>query len=133
MRREYGDEDASLVAMGGEAGVKKLVDHFYDAMESDPVAHRVRALHPPDLALSRQKLTAFLTGWLGGPARYNERWGVIRIPPAHAHLPIRVAERDAWLVCMRQAVDQMELADDFRAYFMDQIARPASRCVNRDD
>lgn len=129
---EYGYEDTSLRAMGGEPGVKKLVDFFYNAMESTPGAARIRELHPRDLELTREKLTAFLTGWLGGPSRYNERWGVIRIPSFHAHLPIRPAERDAWLDCMRQAVDQMELADDFRDYFMHEIARPADRCVNLD-
>ena len=130
---EYGHEDSSLKAMGGESAVKELVDHFYDAMESDPGARDIRALHPADLALAREKLTAFLTGWLGGPKRYNERWGVIRIPPAHAHIPIRPADRDAWLVCMQWAVDQMDIAEDFRAYFMREIARPAERCVNRED
>jgi len=129
---KYGDQDTSLLAMGGEAGVKKLVDHFYDAMESTPGASQVRRLHPKDLGLSREKLTAFLTGWLGGPPRYNERWGVIHIPAFHARLPIRRAERDAWLDCMRQAVDQMELDGHFREYFMREIARPADRCVNLD-
>jgi hemoglobin len=130
---KFGDKDISLSAMGGEAGVKKLVDYFYDAMEHTPGASQIRKLHPKDLGLSREKLTAFLTGWLGGPPRYNERWGVIHIPAFHAHLPIRPAERDAWLECMRQAINQMELADDFRDYFMHQIARPADRCVNLAD
>lgn len=129
---EYGYEDTSLRAMGGEPGVKQLVGHFYDAMESNPQAQRVRELHPADLGLSREKLTAFLTGWLGGPPRYNERWGVIRIPHFHAHLPISPLERDAWLACMQQATDQMDLDGEFRNYFMQEIARPADRCVNRE-
>ncbi len=43
---KYGDQDTSLLAMGGAAGVKKLVDHFYDAMENTPGASQVRRLHP---------------------------------------------------------------------------------------
>jgi hemoglobin len=128
---EYGYEDTSFRTMGGEVEVRRLVDYFYDAMQTIPEASTIRNLHPPDLALSREKLTAFLTGWLGGPPRYNERFGVIRIPSAHAHLPIGVEERDAWLRCMQTAVDQMDVPDDFRAYFMREIARPAARCVNR--
>ena len=128
---EYGYEDTSFRAMGGEPGIRRLVDLFYDAMETLPEASTIRRLHPPDLALARDKLTAFLTGWLGGPNRYNELFGSIRIPPAHAHLPIRAEDRDSWLRCMQVAVDQMDVPDDFRAYFMREIARPADRCVNR--
>jgi hemoglobin len=129
---EYGYQDTSLRTMGGEPAIRKLVDHFYDAMETLPEARHIRSLHPPDLMLSREKLTAFLTGWLGGPKRYSERWGPIRIPAAHAHVPITRADRDAWLACMQIAIDQMDVPDDFRAYFMREIARPADRCVNRD-
>ena len=128
---EYGFEDASFLAMGGEPGIRRLVDPFYDAMEALPEASVVRGLHPPALALSRDKLTAFLTGWLGGPHRYNEKFGVIRIPSAHAHLPIRAEERDNGLRCMQAAVDQVDIADEFRVYFMQEIARPAIRCINR--
>jgi hemoglobin len=127
----YGTEDSSLRAMGGEAGVRELVDHFYDAMETLPQAETIRALHPEELALSREKLAAFLTGWLGGPRRYNQRWGPIRIPSAHAHVPIRPIDRDAWLLCMNRAIEQMPVAASFRAYFMREVARPADRCVNR--
>lgn len=126
---EYGYQDTSLRAMGGEAGVRRLVDAFYDAMETLEEARTIRAMHPPDLALSRDKLAAFLVGWLGGPKRYREQWGPIRIPPAHAHLPIGPAERDAWLACMQIAVDSVELEDSFRAYFMREIRVPAQRIV----
>ncbi len=128
---DYGYEDTSLKAMGGEPGVRKLVDLFYDEMERLPEARTIREMHPRDLSISRDKLAAFLTGWLGGPKRYREHWGPIRIPAAHAHLKIGAAERDAWLLCMQRAVDQMPLADDFRAYFMREIAVPANRAMTR--
>lgn len=128
---DYGFEDTSLKAMGGEQGVRKLVDLFYDAMETRPDAQTIREMHPGDLSLSRDKLAAFLTGWLGGPKRFRERWGPIRIPPAHAHLAIGTSERDAWLACMQEAVDAMEVAEDFRAYFMREIAVPANRVMTR--
>jgi len=129
---EYGYEDTSLQAMGGEQGVRRLVDLFYDAMATRPAAATIREMHPGDLSLSRDKLAAFLTGWLGGPKRYRERWGPIRIPPAHAHLSIGAQERDAWLDCMQVAVDAMDVSDDFRAYFMREIAVPANRVMTRE-
>ena len=120
------------MAMGGEAGLRVLVDRFYDAMETLPEASTIRGMHSGDLSLSRDKLAAFLTGWLGGPKRYSERWGPIRIPPAHAHLSIGTAERDAWLQCMQQAIDSMPITDGFRAYFMREIAVPANRVMTRE-
>jgi len=128
---DYGYEDTSFRTMGGEPGIRRLVDYFYDAMQTLPEASVIRSLHPPDLALSRDKLTAFLTGWLGGPLRYNERFGSIRIPSAHAHVPIGAEERDSWLRCMQIAIERVDLPDDFRSYFMREIARPADHCVNR--
>lgn len=116
--------------MGGEEGVRKLVDHFYDAMQGLPQAQTVLEMHPADLTLSREKLAAFLTGWLGGPKRYHEKWGPIWIPPAHAHLKIGPAERDSWLLCMQHAIDAMDVAPDFKAHFMKAIAVPAGLVVN---
>lgn len=125
----YGVEDNSLRAMGGESGVAELVDRFYDAMQQMPRAARILAMHPQPLDESRAKLTAFLTGWLGGPKRYSERWGSIRIPQAHRHLPITHEDARAWLECMQQAADAMTIHPEFRTYFMQAIAVPAARVV----
>ncbi len=128
MTDRFGEGDASLVAMGGEAGVAALVDAFYDNMETLPEARTVKEMHP-DLALAREKLKVFLVGWLGGPKRYAQRWGKIRIPHAHAHLPIGPAEHDQWLLCMDRAIDGMPVSVAFRSYFKEQIRVPASRVL----
>ncbi len=128
----YGTDDASYQAAGEFEGLVKLVDHFYDAMEQLPVAQDIRAMHPEDLTESRDKLACFLSGWLGGPKRYSAKYGSIRIPRAHAHLPIGSAERDAWLACMEDALTHMDYADDFKKYLMEQLFVPAERCRTRD-
>lgn len=127
----YGNGDASLLAMGGPPGVRKLVDTFYDVMSAREDARGIRSMHPEDLTLSREKLAVFLVGWLGGPKRYRERFGPIRIPQAHAHLPIGENERDVWLACMQEAINAMPVEPSFKHYFMRVIAVPASRCVNQ--
>ncbi|MGE0486038.1 MAG: group II truncated hemoglobin [Gammaproteobacteria bacterium] len=123
----YGEDDASFQAAGGETGLRRLVDDFYDIMDSLPVAARIRAMHPDDLAVSRDKLARFLCGWLGGPNRYNEKYGSITIPGAHRHLDIREAERDAWLVCMKLAIDRQDWAADFKDYLLRALVVPAER------
>jgi hemoglobin len=129
---DYGQGEASFTAAGGFDGIKQLVDAFYDAMETLPQAKNVRNMHSPDLTESRDKLTRFLTGWLGGPKLFSEKYGPIRIPVAHRHLDIGPAERDAWLACMQIAVNTQPYPQDFRDYLMAQLYVPAERSRNKD-
>ncbi|MGZ6360052.1 MAG: group II truncated hemoglobin, partial [Bdellovibrionota bacterium] len=102
---EYGFQDTSFQAAGGEEGLRRLVDQFYLEMDHLAEAKGIRAMHQQDLDEVRDKLTRFLCGWLGGPKRYQEKYGPISIPSAHAPFPIGSEERDAWLLCMQRAVD----------------------------
>lgn len=93
--------------IGGEATVRNLVDRFYDLMELEEHAVGIRSLHPSTLDGSRQKLFEFLSGWLGGPSLYIEKYGHPRMRARHLPFAIGEAERDAWLACMRQALDEV--------------------------
>jgi hemoglobin len=90
--------------LGGDAGLRRLVDAFYDHMHDDPAYAGIRALHPELLHGSRDKLYWFLSGWLGGPPLYFEKRGDPRLRARHLPFAIGVAERDQWLACMRQAL-----------------------------
>lgn len=125
--RAYGDGDATFQACGGEEGIRRLVESFYRVMDTLPEAQRIRRMHPSDLQLSIDKLVTFLCGWTGGPKRYAERFGPIRIPQAHRHLDIEEGERDAWLVCMERALEEQPLPDDLKRYLLEQLFVPAER------
>ena len=129
---QYGQHDHSFQTAGGYEGIKRLVDDFYDAMDTLPEARTVRDMHNIDLTESRDKLTRFLTGWLGGPKLFSETYGPIRIPVAHRHLSIGSKERDIWLACMQVAVDKQDFPQDFRDYLMAQLYIPAERSRNKD-
>ncbi len=58
----YGTGDASFQAAGGEAGLRRLVDNFFDRMGSDERFATIYALHPEDKTVSRDKLARFLCG-----------------------------------------------------------------------
>ncbi len=92
--------------LGGEPGVRALVDRFYDLMDLEPAYAGIRALHPADLDGSRDKLFWFLCGWLGGPNHYIERFGHPRLRARHLPYAIGIAERDQWMACMVQAMDE---------------------------
>jgi hemoglobin len=93
--------------MGGETVTRKLVDRFYDLMDTKLEAVGIRALHPMDLTESRNKLFWFLVGWSGGPPMYIERFGHPRLRARHLPFPIGESERDQWLICMNQALEEV--------------------------
>lgn len=93
--------------LGGEVGVRALVDAFYDRMDLEEAFRGIRKLHHDTLDGSRDKLAWFLTGWLGGPQRYVERFGHPMLRARHLPFAIANAERDAWLACMRLALDDV--------------------------
>ncbi|MEQ1440516.1 group II truncated hemoglobin [Fontimonas sp. SYSU GA230001] len=99
-------------ALGGESGVRALVDAFYDRMDAAPAYAGLRALHPADLSGSRDKLHWFLCGWSGGPQHYVERFGHPRLRARHLPFAIGESERDQWLACMADAMRTRALAPD---------------------
>ncbi len=123
----YGEGDATYRACGGEAGIRKLVDAFYDHMDRDAAYATIRSMHPSDLTVSRDKLSRFLCAWTGGPKLFSEKYGAISIPRVHAHLPITEVERDLWLGAMAAALTEQPYPADLILYLQQQLAVPAER------
>ena len=92
--------------IGGDAAVRALVDRFYDLMDLEPGYAELRAVHPSTLDGSRDKLYWFLSGWLGGPNHYIERFGHPRLRARHLPFKIGIRERDQWMACMLQAMQE---------------------------
>lgn len=125
----YGTGDATFQAAGGEEGIRRLVDRFYDIMASDPKFATIWSWHPTDHEMSRDKLARFLCAWMGGPRRFSEKYGPISIPQAHRHLPVTSAEQDQWLTCMAQALAEQDYPQALVDYLLEQLAVPAGRIV----
>ena len=101
--------------IGGEDAIRRLVDRFYALMDALPEARTIRALHAADLSLAKERLFMFLSGWLGGPPLYAERFGHPRLRQKHQAFPIGNAERDAWMLCMTRALDEVVPDNELRA------------------
>jgi hemoglobin len=118
---------------GGDAGVRRLVDRFYDLMDELPEAYGIRKFHPEDLSGSRDKLYWFLSGWLGGPQHYVERFGHPFLRARHLPFTIGAAERDQWLMCMRQAVEEQIHEGPFRDKLWEAIISLADHMRNKSE
>ena len=124
-------QDTPYALLGGAAAVRALVDRFYDLMELEPAYAGIRKLHQPDLAHARDKLYWFLSGWLGGPDMYIERFGHPRLRARHLPFPIGESERDQWMACMQQALTEQGVAEPLRARLLQAFFGTADWMRNR--
>ena len=99
--------DTPFEWIGGEEKVRALVERFYDLMDLEPRYAALRAAHGSTLDSAREKLFWFLSGWLGGPQHYTGRFGHPRLRMRHLPFSIGVLERDQWLACMDQAMQEV--------------------------
>ena len=120
-------------AIGGEPAVRRLVDTFYDYMDELPEARHVRAMHARDLRASREKLFLFLSGWLGGPNLYVEKYGHPMLRRRHLPFSIGVRERDQWMFCMRKALDDMPIDDGLRERLVTAFMATADHMRNQPE
>jgi len=102
-------ENTHYERLGGEKSVRELVDRFYDLMDSRPDTGELRKMHAPDLSDARSKLFMFLSGWLGGPSLYIEKFGHPRLRQRHMPFAIGERERDQWMLCIDQAMQDMDI------------------------
>src|SRR6187397_2848750 len=103
-------EVAAVVSMfervGGAPTIDRLVESFYARMDSLPEAEVIRAMHAPDLGPTKDVLKRYLGEWMGGPKHYSAERGHPRLRQRHMGFAIGDAERDAWLLCMRGALEE---------------------------
>jgi len=120
------------VRLGGAEAVRALVDRFYDLMDLEAAYADLRRVHGSDLGAARDKLTWFLSGWLGGPDLYIERFGHPRLRARHLPFSIGVVERDQWLACMNQAMEEEGVDEDLRVRLVQAFFQTADWLVNQE-
>lgn len=118
--------------LGGDEAVRRLVQRFYALMDQRPEADAVRRMHPRQLADSEDKLYKFLSGWFGGPPLYMRERGHPRLRMRHHPFRIGPAERDQWLLCMRQALDEQVADAALRAVVVHAFEGMADHLINAE-
>jgi len=119
--------------IGGEEGVRRLVGRFYELMDKLSDAQPIRAMHAKSLRGSREKLFLFLSGWLGGPGLYQQKYGHPMLRRRHLPFPIGRAERDQWMMCMAKALEETVEHDGLRRHLRQAFFQVADHMRNRPE
>jgi hemoglobin len=116
--------------VGGAPTFDKIVSRFYEEVAADDV---LRPLYPEeDLGPAEVRLRMFLEQYWGGPRTYSDQRGHPRLRMRHSPFKIGPIERDAWLRCMRIAVDEAGLDDEHRAQLWQYLQYAAMSMMNSD-
>jgi hemoglobin len=113
--------------IGGREAVSAIVEAFYRRVEAD---EHLRPIYPDDLEPGKEKLKLFFEQWLGGPGTYTELYGHPRL--RRRHFPFIIDERAAgrWLRNMREAWQEVGVADDIQAAVFEGLGPLAKHMVN---
>jgi len=114
--------------MGGREPVLALAARFYEVMEHDEPALAAVHRQAPGGGVEpqvKERFALFLVGWLGGPQDYMERHGHPRLRMRHARVSIDESLRDAWVRCMKRAMDDRSVPQPVRGFLEQRFAEVA--------
>lgn len=117
--------------LGGAEKLHAVVNHFYDLMDLEPGYAALRRAHPGTLDNGRDRLFKFLSGWLGGPSLYTDEFGHPMLRARHLPFAIGETERDQWMACMQQAMEEMGVDELLRLQLAGALFRTADWMRNR--
>jgi hemoglobin len=118
--------------IGGKEGVRRLVDRFYDLMDSKTEVAGIRKMHAKSLEGSREKLFMFLSGWLGGQQLFVEKFGHPKLRQRHNPFAIGESERDQWMACMSQAMLDVGVEEGLREELKNAFWKTADFMRNKE-
>ena len=120
--------ESFYVRAGGEKTFNDLVSHFYALVAVNPI---LRPMYPEnDLHGAGRRLQLFLEQYWGGPTTYSDERGHPRLRMRHAPFHISRIEHDAWLICMKDAVNGLEINDDLKSELWEYLEAAAAAMIN---
>jgi hemoglobin len=132
-KKQEPSEDSLYLKMGGAPVVEKLVKRFYHLMDTLEEAKELRVMHEGDLQPIIEKLILFLTGWLGGPPLYVQKYGHPKLRARHLPFSIGEKERDQWILCMFRAMDDCQIEGEVALLTKSALFRLADHMRNQEE
>ncbi|SFL54337.1 globin domain-containing protein [Salibacterium qingdaonense] len=120
-------QESLYEAIGGKPVLDRLVETFYSNVKSHP---DLIPIFPEDLTETARKQKQFLTQFLGGPRRYTEEHGHPMLRARHLPFTITKKRASAWLSCMEDAMDEIELEGPAREEMMQRLTMTARNMIN---
>ncbi|GGH83983.1 hemoglobin [Pullulanibacillus pueri] len=117
-------------AIGGTDILRRLVLAHYKNVAAHP---ELAPIFPDDLTETARKQQQFLTQFLGGPPLYSEEHGHPMLRARHLPFPITPARAEAWLSCMRRAMDEVQIEEPWREAIFKRLTLTAHHMVNTEE
>ena len=127
----WGNAATPYLEIGGAEGVTALAETFYDVIDED--SPRLRGMLPRNISKTRQKFSMYLSGWMGGPPLYEERWGHPRLRMRHLPFEIGQLEAEEWMRCMRVALKRCEVPAPLSDFLEERFTQLAQHMRNQPD
>ncbi|MEW9672845.1 globin [Ammoniphilus sp. 3BR4] len=113
--------------LGGKEVVHRLVEAFYPRVLKDP---DLSPLFVDGIEEIMRKQKLFLVQFLGGPALYSEEFGPPAMRARHLRFEVTPTRAKAWLRCMEEAMDEVNLQGPLRDEIFIRLANVAYLMVN---
>ena len=111
----------------GADNLQLLVDRFYDLVQENEV---IAPLFKDDFETIKKKQFMFLSQFLGGPQLYSIAFGHPRMRMRHLPHKITDQSKEEWLKCMKEAINQLDIDDEFKITLYDCFPKVAQHMVN---
>ncbi len=127
----WGEAVTPFEEIGGADAVRALAHAFYDVIEEE--SPRLREMLPANTSRTREKFSMYLSGWLGGPPLYEERWGHPRLRMRHMPFDIGRFEADEWMRCMRLALNRSGVESPLKVFLDERFEQLADHMRNKTE
>lgn len=114
----------------GSEKLSQLMHAFYANVAEHP---KLKAIFPEDLTETIRKQIQFQTQFLGGPDLFSQEHGHPMMRARHMHFKITPDRAQAWLECMAEAMDTVEMDPKFRHVYYQRLVQTAHHMVNAEN
>lgn len=114
-------------AMGGAGTIRRLVEAFYPKVQEEPL---LAPLFPQDITPVMEKQYLFLTQFFGGPTLFSDQYGHPMMRARHMPFPITIERADAWLRCMKQAMEEIGIENALQDVLLERLRGSAYHFIN---